>query len=300
MEPNDQIPAAQEIPEERRQAYLDTLRRLRPMDDSFMRKMFKDNIPLTELVLRIILDKDDLKVTRVVTQSDLVKLVGARSLSLDIDATDAEGRKIDLEVQRSDRGAGPKRARYHLSAMDVENLERGQDFDQLPETYVIFITENDLVGGGQPLYRIERINVTSGAPFQDEAHIVYVNGAYHGDNQLGRLMHDFRCSDPGDMYYDLMGDRAKYYKENPEGVSEMCREMESLWNKSREEGRIAGRAEGRAEGRAKGRSEGRSEERLNNIKSLMDTMQVSAEQAMNLLKIPVAERTEYSKLLPRQ
>lgn len=237
-----------EIPEAHLEEHLERLRRLRPMDDSFMRKMFKDDIPLTELVLRIILGKSDIKVVKVVTQSDLKRLADARSLSLDIDATDADGRRIDLEIQRSDRGAGVKRARYHLSAMDVENLEKGHSFDELPETYVILITENDVMRGGKPIYRIERINVTEGTEFNDEEHIIYVNGAYHGEDEIGKLMHDFRCCDPGDMYYDLMGDRARYYKENPKGVSEMCREMEDLRNEGMEEGKKEGRKEGRKEG----------------------------------------------------
>lgn len=131
------------IKKEHLMEYLERLKRLRPIDDSLMRKMFKDNIPLTEFVLRMIIGRDDLKVKKVVTQSDLLRLTDARALFLDIDATDSAGRRIDLEIQRSDSGAGIKRARYHLSAMDVENLRKGQDFDELPETYVIFITETD-------------------------------------------------------------------------------------------------------------------------------------------------------------
>lgn len=216
--------------------YLQIIRRLRPIDDSFMRKMFDDNIPLTELVLRIIIGRDDLKVTKVKTQSDLLRLTDARSLSLDIDATDSHGRRIDLEIQRSDSGAGVKRARYHLSAMDIENLGKGQDFDELPETYVIFITENDVMGGNEPLYRIERINITQGINFNDGEHIIYVNGAYDGDDEIGRLMHDFRCSEPNEMYYELMSEKAKYYKESVKGVSDMCREMENLKQEGKTEG----------------------------------------------------------------
>lgn len=233
------VKVEQEIPEERLKRYLEKLQRLRPIDDSFMRKMFNDNIPLTEFVLRMIIGKD-LKVTKVVTQSDLLRLLEARSLSLDVDATDAYGRRIDLEIQRSDHGADVKRARYHLSAMDVENLGKGQDFNELPETYVIFITENDVMGRNKPLYHIERVDAETGVPFNDEEHIIYVNGAYCGEDEIGWLMHDFRCSDPNDMHYIPMRNRAKYYKENQKGVREMCKEMEEL----REEGREEGKEEG--------------------------------------------------------
>ena len=49
--------------EQKRQQDLERLRRLRPIDDDFMRCLFKDNIPLAELVLRIITGKPDLVIT---------------------------------------------------------------------------------------------------------------------------------------------------------------------------------------------------------------------------------------------
>ncbi len=54
-----------------------------------------------------------------------------------------------MEVQRQDRGADPYRARYHSSVIDIENLHSGQDFNDLPETYTIFITEKDFYGKGE-------------------------------------------------------------------------------------------------------------------------------------------------------
>ena len=51
------------------------------------------------------------------------------------------------------------------------------DFKDLPETYVIFITENDVIGDNLPTYTIERQIRNTGQPFNDGEHIVYVNGA---------------------------------------------------------------------------------------------------------------------------
>lgn len=70
-------------------------------------------------------------------------------------------------MQRIDKGADPHRARYHSSVMDIENLDAGQEFDELPDTYTIFITENDLYKEGFGIYPIERINGATGKPFQD-------------------------------------------------------------------------------------------------------------------------------------
>ena len=92
------------------------------MDDEFMRCLFKDNIPLAQLVLRIITGKPDLLITDCQTQKDMKRLAGARSICLDAYGTDSSGKKYDLEVQREDKGAGPCRARYHARVLNIENL----------------------------------------------------------------------------------------------------------------------------------------------------------------------------------
>lgn len=110
--------------------------------------------------------------------------------------------------------------------MDVEFLDKNQEFEELPTTCTIFITENDVFNEGKPVYVIERINTTTGKLFGDEEHILYVNGAYVGDSDIGKLMHDFRCNNADDMYFDILADITRYYKETEEGVSYMCKMME--------------------------------------------------------------------------
>ena len=220
----------QERIEREHQEDLAKLRGLRPIDDDFMRCIFRDNIPLAQLVLRILTGKDDLEITKLETQKDMKRLVGARSICLDAYGTDTQGKKYDLEVQRADHGAGKHRARYHSSSMDIENLDAGQDFDELPDTYTIFVTEHDVFSKGKPFYRVERINLDLDEPFDDGEHILYVNGAYRDDSDIGKLMHDFSCWDPDDMNFELLKSAARYYKENPEGVEIMCKAFEETRN----------------------------------------------------------------------
>lgn len=211
--------------------YQEDLRRLasfRPFDDTFMRAMFKENLPLAEMVLRIILDKDDLVLTSCTTQADMKRVTGARSICLDAYGTDSMGRKYDIEVQRGNEGACVLRARYHASVIDIENLGSGDNFEALPDTYIIFITENDVLGHGQPVYKIQRMIKGLDLEFNDGNYIIYVNGAYRGDDAIGRLMHDFGCANADDMNYPLMAARARYLKDNPKGVTEMCRQMDEL------------------------------------------------------------------------
>lgn len=229
--------------EKQHQEDLDRLRSFRPMDDTFMRGLFKENLPLAELVLRIITGKPDLILTKCETQADMKRVTGARSICLDAYATDSAGKKYDIEVQRADNGADPHRARYHSSVMDVENLDEKQDYKELPDTYVIFITENDYYKAGEPVYTIQNMNLTLNRPFNDGAHILYVNGEYRDDSEIGRLMHDFNCTSADEMNFELLAERTRYLKENPKGVSEMCKVMEDLRDESYAEGHAEGREE---------------------------------------------------------
>lgn len=222
----------QQRKERERQEDLQRLRGFRPIDDDFMRCLFKDNVPLAEMVLRIITGKDDLIITECQTQKDMKRLVGARSICLDAYGTDSENKKYDLEIQRADKGADPHRARYHSSVLDIENLDAGQEFAELPDTYTIFITENDFYEQGEPIYVVERINLTTGKKFEDGEHILYVNGEFRGESNLGKLMYDFNCTEADSMNFDLLAERTRYLKENPKGVSEMCKVMEDMRNEA--------------------------------------------------------------------
>lgn len=213
--------------EQRKSKNLWQLAHYRPMDDDFMRELFRNNWNLTEEVLRIITGKKDLIIINQETQYDLKRLMGARSICLDVFCKDRQGRIYDLEVQRADDGANPERARYHSSSMDVEFLNKNQEFSQLPITYTIFITEKDVFGAGLPVYMIERtITNYNNRLFWDNAHILYVNGEYEGDDEIGRLMHDFRCTNADDMYLESLARATRYLKEHTEGVSYMCKMMD--------------------------------------------------------------------------
>ena len=194
-----------------------------------MRELFRSDLPLTQVVLRIITGIEDLKLTSEVTQYDLKRLLGSRSICLDVLGTDSKGRKFDLEIQRDDEGAAPQRARYHSSAIDVEFLKAKAKFTDLPISYVIFITENDVRGENKLIYNFEWTDTATGTPLGDGAHIIFVNGAYDNaedTSDLAKLVHDFRCNKAADMKIKELADKTRYFKETPEGVSAMCKAME--------------------------------------------------------------------------
>ena len=235
-----------ETMDQKQQEDLARLRQLRLIDDDFFSKCFDNDTACVQLVLQIVLDKPDLNVVDVRTQVFVENLLNP-SVRLDVLATDSEGRKFNIEIQRSDKGAGRKRARYNSSMMDVNLLEKGNDFEALPETYVIFITENDVIGLGEAVYEIERCFVKSGKRFGDGSHILYVNGSYRDDSPVGKLMHDFSCTDPSDMCYNVLADRARFFKESKEGIAVMCKVLDDMRRQSYQEGMAEGKNKNRKE-----------------------------------------------------
>ena len=227
--------------------YRALIRKIRLIDDTFFNVCFDNYIEGMQLLLRIFFGRDDLVVRHVVTQQSADNLYG-RGVRFDVLAEDSEGKLYDCEVQRANEGAIPRRARYNSSMMDSRELAKGAEFSVLPETWVIFITENDIYGAGFPLYHVERVVQELQRPFDDGAHILYVNGANRDDTPLGRLMQDFFCEDPEQMNYKELAERADYFKAEVKGVNTMCELMEKFGEKKLEEGRIEGRIEGRLEG----------------------------------------------------
>lgn len=213
--------------EQKHEEMLQRIRGFRLLDDDFMTKCFEENIEATELVLRIVLDKPDIKVEKIQTQYSMKNIKG-RSLRLDIYATDSKGRKFNIEIQRADRGAGAKRARYNSSLIDSNILPAGFEVENLAETFVIFITENDVIGRNKPIYHIDRYIKEAEEYFNDGSHIIYVNATYKADTELGKLMHDFSVTEPDDMNFKVLANAANYYKKDKEGIQAMCKAMEDM------------------------------------------------------------------------
>lgn len=219
--------------ERKRLEDLQRIQSLRLLDDDFMNKVFEDKA-CAEFLLQIILERTDLTVQKVHSQHNLKNLQG-RSVRLDILATDEAGRVYNIEVQRSDKGAGAKRARYNSSLIDANITEPGDNYENLNETYVIFITEHDVLKAGQPIYHIDRMIQETSASFGDGSHILYVNAQIKDNTALGQLMHDFACTKAEEMHYPILAKRVRYFKEEQEGVATMSRIFEEIKREAAQE-----------------------------------------------------------------
>lgn len=196
------------------------------MHDSFMSAVLKDTA-CCEIVVNTILNRDDIKVIESISQYSITNLHG-RSVKLDIFASDSIGKLYNIEIQRADSGAVPQRARYNSSIIDANVSNPGDKHTDIPESYVIFITENDVIGKGRPIYTIERIIEETGEKFGDGSYIIYVNSQIKDETPLGQLMADFSCTDPKDMKNRTLAEKADYYKNDKEGSGIMCKIVEEI------------------------------------------------------------------------
>ena len=208
------------------------LKKFRLFDDDFMSKVFEDDIDLTQFLLSIIMQRKDLTVTESKGQVQIKNLWG-RSVKLDVKAKDEDGKLYNIEVQRANEGGSPERARYYSAILDANTLVTKEEFKELPETYIIFITEKDVLKGGLPLYHINRKIEENNMTFCDRSHIIFVNGEYRDDSDIGKLMHDFACSNPDDMKYDILAEKTRYFKKDEKGEEHMCKIMEELAKEER-------------------------------------------------------------------
>lgn len=88
--------------------------------------------------------------------------------------------------------------------------------------------EHDKFGAQKPIYHIDRKIRETGEEFADGSHIIYVNGRYRGNDEIGKLIHDFHCRKSEEMYYTELSDGVKHFKETEKGRGIMCERFEAL------------------------------------------------------------------------
>lgn len=275
------------------QRLVSKVRAMTLMDDIFFNCFMEDDKKAMEYILNIIMERHDLNVINVRAQHCIPNIYG-RGVRFDVFATDQYGTEYNFEVQNASNGAPPKRARYNSDMLDLRRLKSGDDFDALPETYVIFITAKDVLGHGLPIYHIDRHINELGTPFNDMAHIIYVNGENTSSTPLGMLMQDFKNADPAKMHSKLLADKMKYLKSTDEEVNKMCNIVEEYVAE-----RLAEEKAARAEAEARvAKAEAKAAiSKLDSIKNLMKNMHWSPEEAMCAIGIPKTDYTRYLAML---
>ncbi|MDO4287561.1 MAG: Rpn family recombination-promoting nuclease/putative transposase [Eubacterium sp.] len=203
---------------------------------------------------------------------------GAHShgIRLDVFAQD-DGRVYDIEMQCVNAGHLKKRSRYYQGQIDTALLGKGEDYERLRDSYVIFICTFDPFGYGQYIYHFENCcQEIEGLRLEDGARKVFINTkGTAGDIQSGlkALLNYFenRSFDETGLIKQIETavDKANSdtaWRENMGTFEMRLRDYERL-------GRSLGRKEGRLEGRKEGREEGISTEKRQTARRLLEAGQ---------------------------
>ena len=247
---------------------------LRLLDDVYMREVLVRNREGVADIQRVITKRKNIKIRRVRTQEVYSNLRG-HSVQLDVLAEDENGAFFNVEIQRDSSGASPKRARYHFAAIDWNNFKAGLPYEELTETWVVFITENRVFKSGKPIEVANRF-FDDGNPCEDGQTLCYVDARYVGDDELGKLMADFRETDPDKMHFQSLAKRGKWLKKDKKGIIKMSTTLDKFIEKRLNEEREEGENRGMKKGLKMGREEGREEGRVRMIGLLLRTHSADA------------------------
>lgn len=227
--------------DEKQKAFvLEKISGLRLLDDVLMTVVLNHNVTAVQEIVGTISGNARVRIISAKTQETVVNLNG-KSVRFDLIAEDSRKRTYDIEIQRAASGASPERMRYNSAVADTLLLNSGEKHRKLPDSTVIFFMEDDLFGAGIPIYHVERTIKELKRDFRDGSHVIIVNGAYENNRtKIGRLIHDFRCADPDEMYSEILAESVRRYKQTEEGVkilrNEMLNDFErKLWETSEEE-----------------------------------------------------------------
>lgn len=135
----------------------------------------------------------------------------------DVLAEDGSGKVYNIEFQTFSGESVPGRIPFY-GLMGADE----------PETYIVFVTEKDVLGQGLPIYHIESRIEGTGKTFKDGQHIIYVNGENKDTSTaLGQLMADMQQKDAAKISNKLLADRMDTLK-NSVVFETMCREANKL------------------------------------------------------------------------
>ncbi|MCD7771579.1 MAG: Rpn family recombination-promoting nuclease/putative transposase [Oscillospiraceae bacterium] len=196
-----------------------------------------EDISACQHVVRTILGRDDIEIKSVKSQYRLLNITSKDTI-LDAYAQDSAGRQINIEIQRRDTVDHARRIRYYGSMIDKSILDKGAYYDELPDVYIIYISETDIWNAGKTVYPVKKILGNTEISYDDGNHVIFVNAAIDDGSDTAKLMKYFETADPDDMSQGALSERIHYLKCEKGGNDEMCKAAENLYNQGKEQGQL--------------------------------------------------------------
>lgn len=204
----------------------------------------------------------------------------SKGIRLDVYVQDDENRSFDLEMQIADSDNIAKRMRYYQSLIDLDKLKRGQHYSALGESYIIFICPFDNFKQGRHIYTFrERCDEDNALSLNDGAVKIFLSTKGELDDVSEDVKSFLNYVDSGIIKGDF--------------IEELDTAVQSV--KSDEKARLEFMTYQMA--LLERELEGREKNLIENLKAVMDSLQVTAEKAMDILKIPTDKRSRLLTVL---
>ena len=138
-------------------------------------------------------------------QKSISPFYESKGIRLDVYTSD-ETHVFDIEIQTSISPDLGKRTRYYQSMMDCDNLLKGQNYNDLKESYVIFICLSDPFKLGLPVYTFRNLcEENPAADLNDKSYKVFYNASAYEketDKELFALLHYISAKQTGSPFTD--------------------------------------------------------------------------------------------------
>ena len=219
---------------------------LRAIDDIMFRKLC-ENIAFVEEILRVILEDDKITVVEVIPQDSIQNLRG-RSVILDAYCKLGNGSYCNVEVQRSDSDDHFRRVRYHAACITANVVDPGEQFEQVDDLVVVYISEFDPFDEGRTVYHVRNMVEETGRAVLDGLREIYVNTKYNDGSEIAELMQCFLEPVVTNPKFPALAKELQAEKGNVKGDESMCKLVEEYGQKQKAEGLIEGRKEGKTAG----------------------------------------------------
>lgn len=242
-------------------------------DDDFF-SVVMENKAASEYLLTALLGKP-IKVIDNKTQYS-IRNIENHSIVLDLLVEDEEHNVFDVEIQTSNEKNHERRMRYYRAAIDWSYLEKGRDYSELPELYMIFISEFDAFKQNRNHYEVKQL--VGDAPYDDGVHCLFFNTEVDDGTGLSKLLQYLKHSDADNNSFGALSEAVRYHKANTKGVDIMCEAVREY-------------AKGYA---ADQRNEGRLEGKIEAIKNMLKE-NIPLETALKYAEIDKATYEEHTK-----
>ena len=218
---------------------------LRAIDDIMFRKLC-ENIAFVEEILRVILEDDKITVVEVIPQDSIQNLRG-RSVILDAYCKLGNGSYCNVEVQRSDSDDHFRRVRYHAACITANVVDPGEQFEQVDDLVVVYISEFHPFDEGRTVYHVRNMVEETGCAVLDGLREIYVNTKYNDGSEIAELMQCLLEPVVTNPKFPALAQELQAEKGNVKGDESMCKLVEEYGQKQKAEGLKEGKTVGTLE-----------------------------------------------------